>query len=46
MLFYYSKSSIFENMWNKKNIFSSTYTANLLAATTVVSTPTTTPFGV
>ena len=45
-LFYYAKSSIFENMWNKENIVTSTSAANLLAVTTVATTLTTTPFGV
>ena len=33
-------------MWNKKNLFTTTSVANLLATSTVASTSTTTPFGV
>lgn len=45
-LFYYAKSSIFENMCNKENIVTSTSSANLLAVTTIATKSTTTPFGV
>jgi hypothetical protein len=33
-------------MWNKKKIFTSASATNLLVATTVATTSTTTPFGV